>query len=55
MKQEYIRPEVSITELELESMLAISSGGTIKVSNNRGWELSNERDSGRGWGDLWRE
>lgn len=55
MKQEYIRPEVWVTELELQSMLAISIGGTLQIRNNRGQELSIGRESGRGWGDLWVE
>lgn len=55
MRQKYIKPEAMVTELELEAMLAISIGGNIKVSNNRGTELSVGRESERGWGDLWVE
>ena len=52
MKKMYVAPTTEVTELELSSMLAISGGGTLTVSNDAAdAELSNDR---RGeWGNLW--
>ena len=48
----YVTPTTEVTELELSSMLAISGGGTLTVSNQEAdEELSNDRRGG--WGNLW--
>ena len=52
MKKEYMKPATELVEVELESMLAISSGGNLNVSNSDEFEeLSNNRRGG--WGNLW--
>ena len=52
MKKMYVTPTTEVTELELSSMLAISGGGTLTVSNQEAdEELSNDRRGG--WGNLW--
>ena len=52
MKKEYMKPATELVEVELESMLAISSGGNLNVSNSDDFEeLSNNRRGG--WGNLW--
>ncbi|MBR4311787.1 MAG: hypothetical protein IKT86_00405 [Bacteroidaceae bacterium] len=49
MRKEYIKPEIEVVVLEAMSMLAVSSGGNIKVDGeteidpDNGSELSNRR------------
>ena len=54
MKKEYIKPETSLVEVEVMTMLAGSPTVlSIDRYNHADEELSNEHR--RGWGDLWVE
>lgn len=52
MKKEYVKPETSIAEVEVMTMLAGSPSPTMSISDAHAQEeLSNDR---RGeWGNLW--
>lgn len=56
MKQAYNKPEMSIVLVEPATMLALSDGQSFSLGGNEEVDqMAGERNSNRGWGDLWRE
>ena len=56
MKKIYVKPEMAIENIELESMIALSTFETSATTNSmegkdRGFE--EEMESTSSWGDLW--
>ena len=52
MKKDYVKPEMLVEEMLLESSILALSGGNIIPGPVR--PKSNERQNDRGaWGDLW--
>ena len=55
MKKIYVKPEMAIENIELESMIALStfetSATNIMEGKDRGFE--EEMESTSSWGDLW--
>ncbi len=52
MKKTYIAPEVSVTELALESMIAQSGPGTSSSAADSQYGMDVKEDAGD-WGDEW--
>lgn len=58
MKRVYNKPEMSIVLVEPATMLSLSEGQTFSLGANGDEEvdqMAGERNSGRGWGNLWSE
>lgn len=58
MKKLYVKPEIEIIELELESHMATISGNLDGVVDNGDSEGGREADANRHrgeWGNLWAE
>ncbi|MBR4041993.1 MAG: hypothetical protein IKJ09_06785 [Bacteroidaceae bacterium] len=58
MKKMYVKPEIEIIELELESHMATISGNLDGVVDNGDSEGGREADANRHrgeWGNLWAE
>ena len=55
MKRNYKKPTMTVINVEAEQLIAASLG-TSEDKADPGIEiLSNERNSERSWGDLWRD
>ena len=57
-KKSYIKPEMQVTELEMEStLMAVSAGGTLPGTGNGGDSeggMEAQTNDRRGsWGNLW--
>lgn len=56
MKKIYVKPEMAIENIELESMIALSTFETSATNSmegkNRGYEEA-DFESTSSWGDLW--
>ena len=55
MKLTYVRPSAELIEVEVDSILAISNGGGLKVEGDE--EPDEELSRGRrgSWGNLWED
>lgn len=57
-KERYNKPEMDIVAAELATMLALSNEQTFSLGANGDEEvdqMAGERNSNRGWGNLWSE
>lgn len=57
MKQAYNKPGMSIVLVEPATMLALSDGQSFSLGGNdeKVDQMAGERNSNRGWGDLWND
>lgn len=57
MKHAYNKPEMSIVLVEPATMLALSDGQSFSLGGNDEEvdQMAGERNSNRGWGDLWND